>query len=154
LGAALISLGRYEEALNQLEKALAIDPDFPAALSNQGFALLMMARLKGDRQLLERSMDRFKEALAKNQNYAQAYNGLGAAHKSAGNTEAAIQCWLQALQLAPDLSQVLYNLGFAYLEKGERARALEYFLKYKEKVYQFLSPPEKQELDELIRRAR
>ncbi|MGQ9802030.1 MAG: sulfatase-like hydrolase/transferase [Candidatus Saccharicenans sp.] len=154
LGAALINLGRYEEALEKLDKALSIDPDFPAALSNQGFALLMIARLKSDRQLLEKSMDRFKEALARNRNYAQAYNGLGAAYKSAGNTEAAIQCWLQALQLAPDLSQVLYNLGFAYLEKGEKARALEYLLKYKEKVYQFLTPAEKQELDELIRRAR
>lgn len=114
----------------------------------------MMARLKRDRQLLEKSMDRFKEALARNWNYAQAYNGLGAAYKSAGNTEAAIRCWLQALQLAPDLSQVLYNLGFAYLEKGEKARALEYLLKYKEKVYQFLTPAEKQELDELIGRTR
>ena len=154
LGAALVSLGRYEEALSLLDKALAIDPDFPSALSNQGWALLMLARLKGDRQLLEKSMNRFKEALARNQNYAQAYNGLGAAYKSAGNSEAAIQCWLQALRLAPDLSQVLYNLGFAYLERGEKARALEYLLKYKEKVYRVLSPAEKQELDELIKRAR
>lgn len=64
LGAAIINLGRYEEALKLLDKSLAIDFDFPSALSNQGLALLLMAGLKVDRQLLERSMNRFKEALA------------------------------------------------------------------------------------------
>ncbi len=154
LGAALIGLGRHEEALEFLEKALAVDPDFPAALSNRGLALLMKARLEKNRPALEKAIDSFKEAIAKNQAYAPAYNGLGAAYKTAGNTEAAIATWLQALQVDPGLNQVLYNLGFAFLEKGEKERAREYLLKYKDRVYRFLSPAEQRELDELIKRTR
>lgn len=138
LGAAFVGLGKYEEALQFLEKALAIDQDFPAALSNRGFALLMKARLEQNRETLTRAMDSFKEAITRNQAYAPAYNGLGAAYKTAGNTEAAITCWLQALQFDPGLDQVLYNLGFAYLEKGDKGRARDYLLKYKERVFRFL----------------
>ena len=154
LGAAFLGLGRFDEALDQLEKALSIDPDFPAALSNRGFALLLKARYEKNRLTLDRAVDSFREAIAKNRSYAPAYNGLGAAYKTAGNTEAAISSWQQALQLDPGLDQVLYNLGFAYLEKGEKDRAREYLLEYKERVYRFLSPAEQRELDELINRTR
>jgi len=154
LGAAFLGLGRFDEALGQLEKALAVDPDFPAALSNRGFALLLKARYEKNRSTLDRAMASFREAIAKNRSYAPAYNGLGAAYKTAGNTEAAISSWQQALQLDPGLDQVLYNLGFAYLEMGQKDRAREYLLKYKERVYRFLSPAEQRELDELINRTR
>lgn len=154
LGAAFLGLGRFDEALEHLEKALSVDPDFPAALSNRGFALLLKARVEKNRLALERAMDSFREAIAKNRAYAPAYNGLGAAYKTAGNTEAAISLWLQAIQLDPGLDQVLYNLGFTYLEMGQKDRAREYLLKYKDRVYRFLSPAEQRELDELINRTR
>ncbi|MCX8159841.1 MAG: sulfatase-like hydrolase/transferase [Candidatus Saccharicenans sp.] len=154
LGAAFIGLGRYDEALELMEKALAIDPDFPAALSNRGFALLMKARLEKSRLTLDRAVDSFKEAISKNRAYAPAYNGLGAAYRTAGDSEAAISCWLQALQLDPGLDQVLYNLGYAYLEKGDKDRAREYLQRYKDRVYRFLPQAEQRELDELIKRSR
>ena len=153
-GAAYVGLGRYDEARPRLEKALALDPDFPPALSNLGFALLMKARSEQNQILLKESMEKFKQAISQNQAFAPAYNGLGAAYKTAGEVEAAIECWLQALSLDPELDQVLYNLGYAYLEKGDKEKALKFLLKYKERVYNLLSPLEKLELDELIRKSR
>jgi arylsulfatase A-like enzyme/Flp pilus assembly protein TadD len=154
LGVAHAGLGRLDDALAFYEKALALDPDFPAALTNMGAALLMKARAAGDRAMLDRAVESFKQAIARKPTHAAAYNGLGAAYKTAGDTDAAISCWLEAVRLDPGLDLPLYNLGFAYLEKGEKARALEFLLKYRERAYNSLPPDEKARLDELIRRAR
>jgi hypothetical protein len=54
------------------------------------------------------------------------------------------------VELKPDYAFALYNLGLAYLLKGEKALALEYLQKYKARFYTLLPPREQQKLDELI----
>jgi Flp pilus assembly protein TadD len=86
--------------------------------------------------------------------YASAHNGLGAAYSQAGDVEGAIRSWEKAVEINPDLAFALYNLGLASLRKGDKAKALEYLSRYKQKVYQRLSQREKKELDALIQKSR
>lgn len=152
-GAAYAGLGEFGRAIDDYRKAIALDADFPAALTNMGTAFLMRARASGERGDIGSAMDAFKRAIAVDPGHAAAYNGLGAAYRTAGDREAAIACWREALARDPNLDFAWYNLGSALLDKGENDRALECLLKYKERVYDRLPPGEKAALDELIRRA-
>lgn len=153
-GAAHAGLGRFDEAIPFYEQAIAVDDDFPAALTNLGVAYLMKARVGREGEYLAKAVESFERAIEKNPKHAAAFNGLGAAHKMRGEVEKTIAAWQEALACDPGLDTVLYNLGFAYLEKGDKAAALEYLVRYKERAYLGLPPAEKEVLDELIRRAR
>ena len=84
--------------------------------------------------------------------YASAHNGLGAAYSQAGNIKEAIASWEKAVEIYPDLGFALYNLGLAYLRKGDKAKALEYLSRYKQKEYLRLPQKEKEKLDALIQK--
>ncbi len=71
-----------------------------------------------------------------------------------GNLDGAIYCWEKTLELNPDLSLLFYNLGLAYLEKGDKVKALDSFIKFKEKHGTDLSARESQDLDSLIQKCK
>ncbi len=43
-----------------------------------------------------------------------------------GDLDAAISCWGQAVEIEPGHKFALYNLGTAYLDKGDKAKARTY----------------------------
>ncbi|XP_068131858.1 Bardet-Biedl syndrome 4 protein [Hyperolius riggenbachi] len=51
---------------------------------------------------------------------------LGKIHLLEGNTEGAIQIYLQALQLSPESTELLTTLGLLYLQNGLYQKAFEY----------------------------
>jgi Flp pilus assembly protein TadD len=103
---------------------------------------------------LRRAMDHFKRAIASDSKDPAAYNGLGAVYRMLGDLDAAISCWGQAVGIEPGHKFALYNLGTAYLDKGDKTRARTYLTKYKERYYKALPPQEKASLDALLEKCR
>ena len=100
-----------------------------------------------DRAALRRATDYFKRAIESDPRYASAYNGLGAVYRMTENLDAAISCWGQAVELDPNHKFALYNLGKAYLDKGDKAKALTYLTMYKDRFYKNLPAKEKSSLE-------
>jgi len=154
LGVAYWNKGNYDEALKAYEQALALDQNYPIVINNLGSLYLSIFLKTKQPDAHQRAVENFKKAIDLDPKYASAYNGLGAALRMAGDLDAAIDCWKKAVELKPDFSFPLYNLGLAYLAKGDKAQALNYFRQYKEKLYDFLPPREKEKLDALIQKCK
>jgi len=153
LGIAYSRTGRAGDAEAAFERALALDPDHPAASANLGILFLARALATGEAGLLDRALLRFEQAAAVDPAYVPAFNGMGAAYKRKGDLARAIAAWEKALSIDPDAGNALYNLGVAYLEQGDKAKARELLLRYKSRFERSLPPDELARLDDLIRRA-
>ncbi|MBN2207356.1 MAG: sulfatase-like hydrolase/transferase [Candidatus Aminicenantes bacterium] len=153
LGIAYVRTGNAAQAEAAFEKALALDPDHPAALSNKGTLFLSRALATGESELLEKAAACFAQAAAVDPSYAPAYNGMGAALRRKGDISGAVAAWEKALALDPASGNALYNLGVAYLEQGRNAEARELLLRYQSRFASSLPPDERARLEALIRRA-
>lgn len=78
LGIALYRQGRFDDALAHYERALALQPDFPAALNSQGFVLQDMGRM-------EEALACFARALELAPDFAMARINLGMAQLKLGD---------------------------------------------------------------------
>jgi hypothetical protein len=58
------------------------------------------------------------------------------------------------LELNPEDSYLLLRIGLAHLDMGNKSRALEYFEKYLALAGPKLSPEERKQVDDYIRRAK
>jgi arylsulfatase A-like enzyme/Flp pilus assembly protein TadD len=154
LGQAYLGKGEIDKSLEALEKAVAIDDTYAVVFRNLGNAYFRKSVQAQEKHALEKSIENFQRAVDIEPDYASAWNGLGVALRAAGRPDDAIRCWERAIELRPDVGYPLYNLGFAYLDKGEKARALDYFLKYKEGYSRSLSAEEKEKLEVLIQKCR
>jgi arylsulfatase A-like enzyme/Flp pilus assembly protein TadD len=154
LGSAYTGKGDLEKALEAYEAAAAIDDKHHTVYNNLGSTYLLIFIEKRDRMAFQNALQNFKKAIELDPDYASAYNGLGGAYLLAGDLDGAIYCLEKALEIDPDLGRALYNLGLAYLDKGDKARALGLFVSYRDKFSRFISPSEKERLEELIQKCR
>ena len=154
LGLAFWRKGDEQKALENYQKALAVDGTFAMTYANLGglhFSKFSLTRQKSD---YFQAMEYFKKAIEYDPDSALAYKWLGVGYKIGGNVDAAITIWKRALELNPADGSVLLDLGKAHLEKNEKATALEYFERYLGLRKDTLSPEERQEIDTLIRLCR
>ena len=154
LGAAYWNKGDLENARTAYEHALSLDPRYAVVLSNLGTVETSMALKSKDATPLRRAMAHFKRAIECDPRDVGAYNGLGAVYQMLGDLDAAISCWGQAVAIVPGHKLALYNLGTAYLDKGDKANARKYLEKYKELHYGTLPPKDKAALDALLEKCR
>jgi tetratricopeptide (TPR) repeat protein len=111
-GASLNSLGRHDEAVACLRKALEMDPDYAGAHNNLGSAL----QAKGD---LDGAIAEYRTALRLRPDDALAHSNLGVALKAKGDLDGAITECRTALRLRPDDATMHSNLGVALDDKGD-----------------------------------
>ncbi|MBI3759453.1 MAG: glycosyltransferase family protein, partial [Deltaproteobacteria bacterium] len=111
-------LKRSEEALADLDRALAIQPDYADALCNRGNVLVDLHRF-------EEALDSYDRSLASRPNDPAALNNRGNVLCALGRENDAMQCYDQALALDPDDLSILKDRGTAllYLNRGEEALA-------------------------------
>jgi len=145
LGTVASDLGNWDRAEQVLTTARDLDPT--AFLPN--FSLGALAGMKGQPEEAVRhletaiGLDRIPQALFL----------LGANFLELGRTGLAIDHFKEAVTLAPDFEDALYQLGVAYLRRGWSQKALETFrnvlrldprrLRYQETVRLFTqAPPE------------
>jgi tetratricopeptide (TPR) repeat protein len=152
LGLAYSDKGEFAKAIDALEFSLSIDPEFAYAYRSIATVYLSRFLKQREREDLQKSIHNFEKAINLEPEFAAAYNSLGVAYKENKQTDEAMRCWEKAYELRPDVGYPLLNLGLEHLERGDKQKALDYFMTYKNKFYSSISSLEKERLDALIRR--
>lgn len=122
LGAALIKLGRPDEAIGVLENALALDHRDPATLSE-----LARARYRSGR--LDQAIAALEQALGLDPDLVEAHDLLGSILLESGRLERAETAVREALRRQPDLASAHVNLGNLLVARGRVAEAEYHFYK-------------------------
>ncbi len=145
LGNSLLTQGRMEEALVELQAAVTLKPDSPQNLCNLGTALADLGRmdeaiiqfqkaeeLRPDygpahhnlgmaleqKNQLDKAMSEYQKAVELMPSYAPAHNSLGIALAKNGHLDEAITQFQEAMRLDPSLIQAQKNLKMALELKG------------------------------------
>lgn len=117
LGAELGRQGRWTEAAAELERALALRPDYEEAWTNLGNVRLATGDLRG-------AILAYRSALAADPGHLSAWRNLGAVLDRAGDLEGAAQAYEQALRRAPTDGGALNGLAAVRLRQGRAPEAL------------------------------
>ncbi|XP_025706504.1 tetratricopeptide repeat protein 13 isoform X2 [Callorhinus ursinus] len=149
----LSPLGRINEAVNDLTKAIQLQPsarlyrhrgtlyfisedyataheDFQQSLElnkNQPIAMLYKGLTFFHRGLLKEAIESFKEALKQKVDFIDAYKSLGQAYRELGNFEAATESFQKALLLNQNHVQTLQLRGTMLYHHGSLQEALKNF---------------------------
>jgi tetratricopeptide (TPR) repeat protein len=117
-GILVLDPNRQEDAIGELQAALALKPDYSAVLCDLGLAYINTKRLP-------EAIDTLHAAIAIDPESSEAFNRLGIALTQAGRLPEAIDALRVALKLKSENSGALKNLGHALLESGRPADAIE-----------------------------
>jgi tetratricopeptide (TPR) repeat protein len=117
LGVSLAALGRAEEALAELKRAIKINPQAPSYHANLGEIL----RQSGT---LDEAFEALQTAVKLDANNAQALNNLGIIEYEKRNFKQAVDYYRRALALNPNMAEALNNLGNASRMTGDIEAAL------------------------------
>lgn len=112
LGDAFKDARRYNEALAEFDKALAVDPHLTPARLGAATALEITGR-RGEAQ------KRLWEAVRFDSNSAIAHNSLGQMLLQERRFDDAIRQFQTAIRLEPGHAQADYNLGVALFQRGD-----------------------------------
>jgi predicted O-linked N-acetylglucosamine transferase (SPINDLY family) len=120
LGVSQLDSGRFEEARQTLERAIAIDQRSAEAFSNFGMALFKLRRYEEARVYQER-------AIALKPTFAMAQTNLGNTLLRLGQVEQAIEAHERAIRLKPDYADAYCNRGMAELMLKRYEKAAQCF---------------------------
>jgi len=120
LAAALMAEGRVAEAVEQLNLALEIEPQDPAALRTLGVAYEKQGRL-------DLAVGKYRSALKANPDNKYAHYNLGIALEKQGEPQAALAEFAAALRLDPEYADAHNNLGVIHAGMGEMEEAVKRF---------------------------
>ena len=114
--------GRESEAIANLQKQLALDPQNIVAMNNLAF---MLADTSTD---LDRALTLAQTAQRKAPNSAGIADTVGWVYVKKGLNDSAIQIFTGLVRKYPDEASFRYHLGVALLQKGEASEAKSEFL--------------------------
>ncbi len=117
--------GDHVEAEALYGRALEIDPQLAAAMTNLGNLRHRAGEAAAARRLYER-------ALEHEPGQAEARYNLGNLLEDLGETDLAIAELCRVTQLAPDFADAHYNLGLALVRVGGKSRAKRHLQRYLE----------------------
>ncbi len=117
-GAALVFLGRFDEALKQFDKAIEINPQDALAWGNKGVALDELGRY-------EEAITCYDKAIEINSKYAEAWYNKGVALGHLGRYEEAITYFDKAIEIDPRFAWAWGNKGNALADSGKYEDAIK-----------------------------
>lgn len=118
LGVSLQALGKSEEALEELDRAVKLAPDAGNLRANFGEVLRLNAKLDEAAAQLEKAV----ELQSTN---AQALNNLGIVKYEQREFKEAVTYYRRALEVRPEMAEALNNLGNALRVTGDLDGAIE-----------------------------
>ena len=115
----------YDRAAELLNRALAVDPDYPPALNSAAYAYAGM----GDFAKAIKAMEHYAEVLPNEPNAQDSYAEI---LRQAGKFDAAVGHYQAALKMAPGFS--IMGLADTYALQGEEERARAEYLRCNEQA--------------------
>jgi tetratricopeptide (TPR) repeat protein len=119
-GNALSRLGRYEEAVDSFDQALALRPDDYEALLNRGADLNELGRY-------EEALASFHQAIQLQPEFHLTWYNQGIVQKRLGSYKEAVASFDQAIQLQPEFHLTWYNQGIVQSLLGNYEEAITSF---------------------------
>ena len=117
-GMSLVGRNEIDAGINQLRKAVELNPFHSQAYFNLGVAY----GIKGKEA---EATEAFKKVIEIDPGYAPAHNNLGALYARAGKLNEAINEYKEALTLAPNYADAYGNLGAVLARQGALEPAIE-----------------------------
>ncbi|MBS0266222.1 MAG: tetratricopeptide repeat protein [Planctomycetes bacterium] len=117
LGIAWLELGDPHHAIQELQRALSVNPNLAAAHSNLGIAWQRAGQL-------DNAIRAYRQALTLQPSLADAHSNLGAALWRLGQIESALSHFQTAIQLNPRAADAYLNLGHIAQEQLRLADAI------------------------------
>jgi tetratricopeptide (TPR) repeat protein len=117
-GMAAMAEGRLERALEDLDKAIALDPSDYKSYVNRGLVHIEIGQM-------DKAIEDLDKAITLNPRSFEAYTNKGMAYGRAGLLDRAIEQFSKAIDLEPDTAIAYGNRGLAYFLIGQLDRALE-----------------------------
>jgi tetratricopeptide (TPR) repeat protein len=125
LATHLGNLGRNEEGLELIRKAVEIDPQAPGVHNNLGAILLTLCMQTGERgKMFDECIRELEYTLQLNPRYTAAHSNLAVAMVTAKKPEVAITHLRRALELNPRDARSMFGMGslLRLLKKNDEAR--------------------------------
>jgi protein O-mannosyl-transferase len=122
LGVVLFKKGQVDEAINQFQTTIRLNPRHAQAQYNLGIALAGKGQW-------DDAIRQYQEAIRLSPDYAEAHNNLGSALGNKGHMDEAIRQFQEATRLKPDYAEAHNNLGLALNMKGQTDEAKTEFLR-------------------------
>lgn len=123
-------LKNYSAAIDDFNKALALDPNFATAYQARSYALMRSHGASNNGE--ELGINRYSLALADLDRVLQIYPEMEYAWFNKGviyllmeDYTAAVQCFSEALKLNSDFGEAYYNRGYSYLRMGNKKAATD-----------------------------
>jgi tetratricopeptide (TPR) repeat protein len=116
-GRGYVAKGDFDQAVEQYNEALKIDPKYAVTYNNRGNAYYF----KKD---YSRAIADYDEAIRLDPKYAVAYNNRGNANLGKKDYDRAIADYSEALKLDPKNAVAYYSRGDAYFRKKDYVRAI------------------------------
>ncbi len=116
-GKSLVKKHKYNEAINELTKAIELDPQLAEAYRQRGIAYRWSKRPGS-------AVVDYTAAIKLQPNWAEAYRNRGNAFRMNGDYEKAIADFNKAIKLKPDRAEIYYNRGKAFYLQHDKKRAI------------------------------
>jgi tetratricopeptide (TPR) repeat protein len=117
LGLLYHRVGKNRMALEEIEKAIALNPNDPEYHNNVGVVLLALGRN-------EEAVAECSRAVALRQEYPQAFVNLGNALATVGKLQEAIAAYDRAIQIQPDSAEAINNRANILKQLGRLDEAI------------------------------
>jgi tetratricopeptide (TPR) repeat protein len=114
----LTPMGRLDEAIAALRRAVALDPLSPVTIQDLGWAFVHARQY-------DRALEQFQKALEIEPNFAEPHRGLGVAYTQKGMYAEAIAEMQKMVDLTGGGPRAISSLGWAYGVSGQREAALK-----------------------------
>lgn len=121
-GSLAIKSKDYDRAIDNLSRALTLNPDSVEALNLMGMAWFY----KKDYPTAE---SKFTRAISLNASFSPAYNNLGNLYVMTGRMDKAEEYLKKAIGISPKLTSAYYSLGALLLQSGRTDEAMPYLSK-------------------------
>jgi arylsulfatase A-like enzyme/Tfp pilus assembly protein PilF len=153
LGILHFRKGAFTDAQEAYRKSIQMDAGIAKTYNNQGTLFLTLFVRQKDVTMRDRAIESFNKALELEPKLVSALNGRGSALKFANRVREALSDWETALSIKPSYTDVYFNLGITYLQLNQQTKALAILNRCKDNYYGNLSPRDKRQLEQLIRKA-
>jgi len=117
-GITKYQLGSYNKALDLLNRATQVAPNYAEVHNSQGIVLL-------EQREYEKARQSFQHAIHLKSDYSNAHANLGSSLKGLGDISEACIAYNTAIQLDPKNREAAYNLAATLLAKSDPVAALE-----------------------------